>query len=411
MASVCADPNGTRRVTFYRDDGTRGTLYLGRVSHKHARAVANHIEALERARKLGTPLELAAAQWLRRLSPWLRAKMARVGLLAELHEARILEDLLGEQLARPRAASTRRNWEAAARELRACFGAAKPLRTFTADDGRRFADHLRKKTTPLSPATVRQRIETARAAFAAAVEAGTLERNPLARIRVTTGNPKARAAYVSPEDLARLLDRAAAPWRTLLALARLGGLRTPSETHALRWQDIDWHRDRIRVTSPKTAHHAGKESRTVPLYGELRPILEEAYELAPEGATHVVILPRRGLARPLRRMIEAAGLPQWPRLWNALRSSRETDLLERFPAHVVCAFQGHDRKIQDRHYALVTEAHYRKAALNPAPHRLAPSRKSSPSKCPSRTAAAAGARETTARPARRSRRPGRAHDS
>jgi hypothetical protein len=110
-------------------------------------------------------------------------------------------------------------------------------------------------------------------------------------------------------------------------------------------------------------------------------------------------------------MIEAAGLPQWPRLWNALRSSRETDLLERFPAHVVCAFQGHDRKIQDRHYALVTEAHYRKAALNPAPHRLAPSRKSSPSKCPSRTAAAAGARKTTAKPARRSRRPGRAHDS
>ena len=34
------------------------------------------------------------------------------------------------------------------------------------------------------------------------------------------------------------------------------------------------------VTSPKTAHHEGKGSRTIPLFPELRAVLSEAYEIA-----------------------------------------------------------------------------------------------------------------------------------
>ena len=37
-------------------------------------------------------------------------------------------------------------------------------------------------------------------------------------------------------------DRADAEWKAIIALARYGGLRTPSETMALRWIDIDWER-------------------------------------------------------------------------------------------------------------------------------------------------------------------------
>jgi hypothetical protein len=82
---------------------------------------------------------------------------------------------------------------------------------------------------------------------------------------------------------------AVAAERTLtVALSRYGGLQCPSEHPALTRSDVDWVRDRFRVTSPKTAHHAGKGDRSVPLFPELRPYLEEGFELTPEWAVHVI---------------------------------------------------------------------------------------------------------------------------
>lgn len=73
-----------------------------------------------------------------------------------------------------------------------------------------------------------------------------------------------------------------------MGLCRFGRLRSPSEVLSLRWQDVLWDTDRIVVQSPKTEHHPGKGSRTMRLFPELRPILEEAFHLAEEGAVYVV---------------------------------------------------------------------------------------------------------------------------
>ena len=43
-----------------------------------------------------------------------------------------------------------------------------------------------------------------------------------------------------------------------------------------------------RSRSPKTEHHAGKGERLVPLLPELRSVLMEAFESAPDGAERVV---------------------------------------------------------------------------------------------------------------------------
>ena len=77
-------------------------------------------------------------------------------------------------------------------------------------------------------------------------------------------------------------------WRAIVALARFGGLRTPSETLSLRWVDIDWATGRMVVTSPKTEHHTNGKRRVVPIFHELRPFLEESFELAPKGDVYVV---------------------------------------------------------------------------------------------------------------------------
>ncbi len=99
----------------------------------------------------------------------------------------------------------------------------------------------------------------------------------------------ARAFYVTREATEKII--AACPdaeWRLIVALARYGGLRTPSETFALTWADVDWEHNRIRVPSPKTACHAGRESRMLPLFPELRPHLEAVFDEAEPGTIHVI---------------------------------------------------------------------------------------------------------------------------
>ena len=45
-----------------------------------------------------------------------------------------------------------------------------------------------------------------------------------------------------------------------------------------------------------------------------------------------------------------------------LRSSRETGLLDEFPAHAVAKWMGHDPKVSLKHYAQTTEDHFERAA-------------------------------------------------
>lgn len=45
-----------------------------------------------------------------------------------------------------------------------------------------------------------------------------------------------------------------------------------------------------------------------------------------------------------------------------MRASRETELVETFPSHVVAAWLGHSVAIAEKHYLQVTEDHFVRAA-------------------------------------------------
>jgi hypothetical protein len=159
-------------------------------------------------------------------------------------------------------------------------------------------------------------------------------------------------------------------WRLIVALSRYGGLRCPSEHQALTWPDIDWERSRFLVTAPKTEHHDGKGERWVPIFPELRPYLEEAFELAEPGALHVITHHRgdrtKNLRTRLRRIIRRAGLTPWPKPFHNLRASRETDLAATYPLHVVCSWIGNSAVIAKNHYLQVTDADFEKGAATEA---------------------------------------------
>ena len=94
--------------------------------------------------------------------------------------------------------------------------------------------------------------------------------------------------------------------------------------------DINWEEDKITIHSEKTAHHQGKESRIIPLFPEIRPYLEEQYELAEPGNPFVIVTKRSknsNLRRRFKKIVGRAGLQPWPKLFQNMRASRATELV------------------------------------------------------------------------------------
>ncbi len=59
-------------------------------------------------------------------------------------------------------------------------------------------------------------------------------------------------------------------------------------TRTVRWADVTFETGRMTVPCPKTEGVPGKEYRVCPIFAALRPYLDEAFELAAEGAEYVV---------------------------------------------------------------------------------------------------------------------------
>jgi hypothetical protein len=142
-------------------------------------------------------------------------------------------------------------------------------------------------TQDLAPATVAKRLSFSRTFLHVARRHKLIDENPFSEVKIPTANVSARQRFVDRDAVQKLFDVANPTWRIIIALARYGGLRCPPEVLSLEWRHIDWERNRITVPSPKTDRYDGKESRTIPLFPELRTYLEEAFELAEPGQTYV----------------------------------------------------------------------------------------------------------------------------
>ena len=259
------------------------------------------------------------------------------------------------------------------RNLSGFFGSAKSLAEVTPGDADDFRRHL-QKTEKLSAATVVRRCALARTFIKDAVRRKLIDSNPFDGVgRGSTANPD-RQRFIDQATIAKVIDACPnAEWRLLVALSRFAGLRVPSEPLLLRWQDIDLPAGRMLVHSPKTEHHAGKATRMVPIFPELRPYLEDAHELAAVGAEFVLPSLRKpgavtgdwrsvNLGTMFGKIIKRAGLVAWPRAWHNLRSSRQTELTETFPSHVVTAWLGNSERIAEKHYLQVLDSHFDRAS-------------------------------------------------
>jgi len=115
------------------------------------------------------------------------------------------------------------------------------------------------------------------------------------------------------------------------------------------------------VPSPKTEHHKGKAYRLMPLFPELRALLEPVCPSQPPSDLPVITRYRMSNIQLRKRFLatmERARISAWPRLFQNLRASRETELVEQFPGHVVAAWLGHSVMVAEAHYLQVTDEHF-----------------------------------------------------
>lgn len=387
MASLCCDSNGLKRILVVLPDGKREAIRLGRMTVEDAKRTRDMIERLLSAKIGKRAPDPFVSEWLADLPDKIHARLVRLGLtqprlkdLAEQAEGEtvrlgaFLESYVASRLPDTKE-STRLVYGHTKRCLVAFFGPDREMDSVTRGDAERFRRWLQAPKVEDDPQagqglaenTSRRRIGIARQFWNAAIKDELIPagRNPFMGLKVSLRREENRFHFVTLAEVKKVL--AACPdeqWRLMVALARWGGLRVPSEAVELKLSDVNWAENRITIRSPKTAHHDGKGVRVIPLFPELRKPLLEAHEKVPPGEVYFV--PRyRGHSANLRtqfvRIIEDAGLKAWPKPWVNMRATRATELSQNYPGHVVAAWLGHSEAVCRKHYLTVTDDDYVRA--------------------------------------------------
>jgi len=374
MVTLSRDKWGAFEAQFTWPDGSAVSIPLGRLSERQAENVRYYVERLIVSSETAAIPSPVTTEWIARAPEELRKHLEWLGLVEVANRRRIptLAEWLQEYIdsrsdVRP---ATRVLYRKTERYLLRFFGGEIRIDRITPADAKGF--HIWMKTTRgLSDATACLHCHKAKQFFRAAAKRRLIIENPFAGLRLGRATNPRRLCFVTREEAEAVLKIfPTAEWRLIFALCRYGGLRCPSEVTRLRWEDVDWARKRFTVHGPKTERYRDGGVRQVPIFPELLPHLQALLKQAKKGAEYVITRYRRpdqNLGTYLRSIVLRAGLKPWPRLTRNLRSTRETELAEDYPLHVVAAWMGHTRRIATKHYLQATESHYEKAAADTRP--------------------------------------------
>jgi Phage integrase SAM-like domain len=365
------------RVRF-RLDGKEKELYFpGHTKRSKASAdnAAKHLANLIEAKKHNVAPPAESVAWANGTKGKVHSALVRFGLADAANpklatdEGRLLGAFLTSYIDERTDVkkTTRTNYLQTRRLLIEHFGGSKELKSITEADAERFQRWMVQK--PLAEASVSKHSDRTKTMFSFAVKDRLLAKSPFANLKGGDEASKSKF-FVSLEVSSKVLVACPdAEWRLIFSLARFGGLRCPSELRVLKWTDILWGQSKFRIDSPKTGE------RFCPLFPEVLKALEESFHQAPEGAVYCIpgLTGETNLRTGLERILRRAGVEQWPRLFVNLRSTRRTELDDKFPSHVVDAWMGHSSKVAEKHYKQVTDNHFEQGAKfgsHAGPHSL-----------------------------------------
>ena len=362
MASVIQRP-GKKFWVQFTYEGKRHTARLGMVSKSLAQRFSIDVQSLIDARKFCSPGDETFAS---RCSESAKRTLIKSGLV-RIAKKTTLKELIRETVDQ-RAdlkSSTVDNYRTITRDLYSHFGKDCDVALITTAQAQEFVASLQRRG--LASATVAKRGRMARSFFRAAVRLGLAPNNPFSDVVLPSNSPqRQRQVYVPEELVDKLLAITDAEFGLVIAMARFGGLRCPSEFLEMRWDDIDLQDNRISVLSPKTERHAGHEHRVIPVFAKLRTHIDAWKEERGSGYLFPWMrdCAQGAPSRRLARLQESAGIKPWTKPWHNLRASCVTDLAERFPIQVVSAWAGHCETVSQRHYLQVLDHHFDRAAAS-----------------------------------------------
>ena len=372
--------------------GKRRTLYLGGIRESSANKMKGRVEDLVTAAKLTIKLEDASLVWLQTVDLSIVDKLESFGLIVSPETKVIVEDrrnadvdsdqtitLLAfcqwyiKQRKSDCEKSTIRKITASLNQLCDYCREHETIESVNdLDAPMAFRFQLHRQSTK-AEATVAKDVKIAKTAFSYGVKAGKIKANPFKNLKAGS-DVNLDGAYIVPiSDHEKLIDACPnSDWRTILALARLGGLRCPSELSNLKWTDVNWGAGTVRLTSPKTKRY-GKAERTIPLFKRLEEALGDHFELTGEISEYVITfepLRRRGasLSTRFHRISVAAGVPKIQNPFRNMRLSAANDVSRLpgiTPKNMVDWF-GHDMKTALKHYHRTTQQDFDQAlAVDP----------------------------------------------
>lgn len=387
MASVNRDRNGYR-VRFYDKNGDRQQIRLPGLNKTKAKTVCIHIEELNSAQIAGLPVSPTTLVWVDKVGEVIHQKMVAAGLVEprESESDRSVAEAIDHHVdrgrtktGRPASAATVRRWKNLVE-----FFQERSIRSVTVEDAEKFRDWLGQKTVVSSGQSftennIRTIIASAKMFFNAAIRRKWITENPFVFEIAAIEANRSRSVYVARDVSLKILD--ACPdiqWQLMFAFWRFTSLRK-MEVFDLRWEFVLWDELLMKVPSSKTAHHEGGDMRLVPI-AEILPYLKQGLAEADSEEAFIIsryAKPLTNLDKPFKHIVKRAGVEAWPKPFQNLRASAETDWLdwvgpngERNSAHVVASWVGHSIKVQNKHYAQVDRHHF--AAFNNGIAKVAP---------------------------------------
>lgn len=369
MASLSREKsrNGYR-LQFYLDGQRKKSIWLGDLSKKQAETIKTHVEYLIVAKKSGLPAPSQTAEWLGQLlkeDEGLFDRLALTGLVQirpkknqQTVQAYVQGYIDSQVSKRP---ATIKKYTQTLESLIGHFTGDRMMDSITSADAERWREwmlasgnRLEKDRSALAENTVRRRTGIAKQFFNRAIKDGLITQNPFDGLACSVGADEQRQYFVERSVIDRVIAKAPdVEWRAFLALARYGGLRCPSEPLILKWEDVSFAERCLTIDSPKTG------VRVCPIFPELLPFIEElaiqarSMRLSP---TDFVFQNRRGSEAVWRsgllRLLKKCGIAHWPKLFQNLRATRETELLAQYPAKDVVSWIGNSQAVAMKHYAM-----------------------------------------------------------
>lgn len=262
---------------------------------------------------------------------------------------------------------TLENRQNTCKRLAQFFGPNCPISSITDDDANKYYLWLQKN---FAISTYGRDIKRVKQFFALAVDEGLILRNPFRNMHGTSMTDTSRFHYLSLEDTKKIMDEISDPkLRLIFVLARFGGLRITSELRYMEWRDVDLTSNKFYVKMPKkTSKHAQAAgnfvTRAVPLFPEVRQAFMDYFESLPEGAPALVFgnMKFTSLRDKFKPFLRRAGIPFWEKFFQNMRSTRETELVEKYPLQDVTAWLGNSPAVAQKHYLQVKNSNFQLAS-------------------------------------------------